>query len=151
MDLDGFVRDGYVVVRATFDPTTARECRDLIWESLAAQGIQEDDQTTWTRSCVSVDCPEAEPFAAAAASPALSAAYDELIGPGRWTRGKRGRRLGAGPVPVGGPRQRRLPHRGQLGQSRRLPGERTVQGQGGVCLRCSFSPTWETTTRRPGW
>jgi predicted enzyme related to lactoylglutathione lyase len=30
-------------------------------------------------------CPKGEPFAAAATSPGLTAAYDELIGAGRWT------------------------------------------------------------------
>jgi hypothetical protein len=58
----------------------------LIWDSLGGQGISRADRATWTRPLVRIACPEGEPFAAAAASAALTAAYDELIGAGRWTR-----------------------------------------------------------------
>jgi hypothetical protein len=86
MDLDTFLRDGYVAVRGAFDATTAQACQDLIWAALAEQGVSRDDRRTWSRPCVRVDCPDGEPFATAAASPSLAAAYDALIGPGRWTR-----------------------------------------------------------------
>jgi hypothetical protein len=85
VDIDAFVRDGYVAVRDAFDERTARTCRDMIWASLGAQGISWADRSTWTRPLVRIACPDGEPFAAAAASPALTAAYDELIGAGRWT------------------------------------------------------------------
>ncbi|HUA30879.1 MAG TPA: phytanoyl-CoA dioxygenase [Streptosporangiaceae bacterium] len=85
IDTAGFERDGYVAVRGAFDAATAQACRDMIWDSLARQGVRRDDRTTW-RPCVQVNCPEGEPFAAAGTSPALEAAYDQLIGPGRWTR-----------------------------------------------------------------
>ena len=61
-------------------------CRDMIWDSLASQGIFRADRATWTPPLARISCPEGEPFAAAAASPQLTAAYDELIGAGRWTR-----------------------------------------------------------------
>lgn len=85
MDVDGFVRDGYVVVRGAFDADTAEACRQMIWESLAGHGVRRDDPATW-RPSVEIPCPSGAPFAEAATSPALAAAYDELIGPGRWTR-----------------------------------------------------------------
>jgi hypothetical protein len=86
VDIDAFVRDGYVAVRGAFDPAIARDCREMIWASLAQHGVQRASRASWTRPCVPVDCPDGEPFAAAGASPALAAAYDQLIGPGRWTR-----------------------------------------------------------------
>ncbi len=86
MDIDTFVRDGYVAVRGAFDERTARACRDMIWDSLGGQGISRADRAAWTRPLVRIACPEGEPFAAAAASPQLTAAYDELIGAGRWIR-----------------------------------------------------------------
>ncbi|MBE1488386.1 phytanoyl-CoA dioxygenase family protein [Plantactinospora soyae] len=86
MDVDAFVRDGFVAVRGAFEPETAAGCRRLIWEALAEHGISEPDRSTWARPCVHVDCPEGAPFTAAGASPALVEAYDTLIGPGRWTR-----------------------------------------------------------------
>ena len=85
MDTAGFMRDGYVAVRGAFDAATAEACREMIWDSLAERGVRGDDPSTW-RPCVQIGCPEGEPFAAAGTSPALAAAYDELIGPGRWTR-----------------------------------------------------------------
>lgn len=85
MDIDNFIRDGYVAVRAAFDEPTASACRDMIWHALGGQGISRADRATWTRPLVRINCPEGEPFAAAAASPLLAAAYDELIGAGRWT------------------------------------------------------------------
>ena len=86
VDIDTFVRDGYVAVRGAFDERTARACRDMIWDSLGGQGISRSERATWTRPLVRIACPEGEPFAAAAASAKLTAAYDKLIGTGRWIR-----------------------------------------------------------------
>jgi hypothetical protein len=79
------MRDGYVAVRGAFDADTAEACRNMIWEALGERGVHRDAPATW-RPSVEIPCPSGEPFAAAATSPALAAAYDELIGPGRWTR-----------------------------------------------------------------
>jgi hypothetical protein len=84
MDIEAFVRDGYVVVRGAFDPATAAACRDLIWTVLAGHGISRTDRRTWTRPAIRIDCPDGAPFTAAAGSPALTAAYDLLIGRDRW-------------------------------------------------------------------
>jgi hypothetical protein len=86
VDTEGFIRDGYVVVRGAFSAGTAAACRDSIWAALAPHGVRRDDRSTWSRPVVQVPCPEGEPFAAAGTAPALMAAYDELIGPGRWWR-----------------------------------------------------------------
>jgi hypothetical protein len=85
VDIEGFIRDGYVAIRGAFDPETAAGCRQAIWDSLAQQGIRQDDPATWP-VCAELDCPEGGPFVTAGTSPLLTAAYDELIGPGRWTR-----------------------------------------------------------------
>jgi hypothetical protein len=85
LDVDGFVRDGYVAIRGAFDAATAAACRGRIWESLSAQGVQESNRATWPARA-DLDSLAGEPFYSAAASPVLTAAYDELIGRGRWTR-----------------------------------------------------------------
>ncbi|MBB5867088.1 hypothetical protein F4553_000467 [Allocatelliglobosispora scoriae] len=85
MDVDGFVRDGYTVVRGAFDAGTAAACREVIWSELAAHGIGRDP-ATWTRPALRIDCPEGGPFVTAGTAPALSDAYDILIGAGRWTQ-----------------------------------------------------------------
>jgi hypothetical protein len=46
VDTDASVRDGYVVIRGVFDANVAA-CRALIWDSMAGQGIREDDPATW--------------------------------------------------------------------------------------------------------
>lgn len=42
MDTDAFIRDGYAVVRGAFGRDTARACREMIWDVLAARGISPD-------------------------------------------------------------------------------------------------------------
>ena len=86
VDIDTFVRDGYVAVRGAFDERIAGACRDMIRDSLGGHGISRADRATWTPPLVRIGCPEGEPFAAAAASPELTAAYDGLMGAGRWIR-----------------------------------------------------------------
>jgi len=102
VDTSAFVRDGYITVRGAFDDAAARACRGMIWDVLRERGIFPEDRATWAPPLVRVNCPEGEPFAAAGTSPRLHAAYDELLGAGRWTR-----RAGVGgTVPV-----RRRSHR----------------------------------------
>jgi hypothetical protein len=94
-EIEQFERDGYVAVRGAFDAEVAAACREAIWESLAARGVS-PDRATWTRPVVRVPCPEGGPFETAGTAPALWAAYDALIGPGRWWQ----RRGVGGSVPV---------------------------------------------------
>ena len=84
LDVEGFVRDGYVAVRGAFDPAVAVACREMIWGALGERGVREDDPATWP-PLVHIDSLGGGLLDAAATSPALTAAYDELIGPGRWT------------------------------------------------------------------
>jgi hypothetical protein len=86
VDTEAFLRDGYVAVRGAFDEATARACREMIWAALAGRGISPGDRGTWAPPLVRIPCPEGEPFAAAGLSPRLTAAYDGLIGTGRWVR-----------------------------------------------------------------
>jgi len=105
VDTEAFVRDGYVVVRGAFGEKTARACREMIWDVLAERGIEPDDRATWAPPLIRVNCPDGEPFAQAGTSPQLHAAYDELIGAGRWVP-----RAGVGgTVPVRFPGAGRLP------------------------------------------
>jgi hypothetical protein len=86
VDIEGFVRDGYLAIRGVVAADVAAACADEIWAALATKGVSRTDRRTWTRPCVRIDCPEGPPFAVAGTSPALTSVYDELIGPGRWTR-----------------------------------------------------------------
>ena len=84
MDVDAFIRDGYVVIRGAFDADTAAACRAAIWDSMAGQGVREDDRATWP-PLVELDGLAGGSFTDAGTSTALADACDELIGPGRWT------------------------------------------------------------------
>jgi len=72
-----------VAVRQAVDVGTAAGCRELIWQSMAERGVLRADPATWP-PLVRIDDLDAGPFTAAGLSPALTAAYDELIGRGRW-------------------------------------------------------------------
>ena len=94
MDLDAFVRDGYVAIRGAVDACTVAGCRELIWAAMERRGVRRDDPGSWPPLVEGMDDLAGEPFAAAYLAPALAAAYDELIGPGRWERSVRPADLG---------------------------------------------------------
>ena len=94
VDLDAFVRDGYVAVRGAVDAGTVAACREQIWTAMERRGIRRTDPGSWPPLVEGVSDLTGEPFVAAYLSPPLTAAYDELIGPGRWQRSVRPADLG---------------------------------------------------------
>jgi len=103
------VRDGYVAVRGAVDAETVAACRELIWAAMERRGVRRDDPGSWPALVAGMDdlagepfdaldehyaAELGEPFATAYLAPALTAAYDELIGPGRWERSVRSVNLG---------------------------------------------------------
>jgi hypothetical protein len=117
VDADRFIRDGYLAVRGAFDAPVAAACREAVREALRGQGIDPADRATWP-PVAQIASLDGEPFAAAGTSPTLTAAYDELIGRGRWTRPVPGRASGGGEVPVAGPGERRRASPTALGAAR---------------------------------
>ena len=71
LDLDGFLRDGYVVIRGAVAASTASTCRQAIWDALGGQGIRADEPATWP-PLVHLDNLDGEPFTAAGSAPALA-------------------------------------------------------------------------------
>ncbi|WP_073502380.1 phytanoyl-CoA dioxygenase family protein [Actinacidiphila paucisporea] len=76
-----FLRDGFVKIEGAFPRATARECEALLWKET---GCDPDDPATWTEPVHWVGGMAQPPFVAAANTPALHAAFDVLVGPGRW-------------------------------------------------------------------
>ena len=74
-----------MAVRRAVNAGTVAACRDLIWTAMEQRGVRQGDRGTW-RPLVEAGSLglSGEPFAAAYMAPALTAAYDELIGPGCW-------------------------------------------------------------------
>ena len=77
----GFIDDGYVRVESAFSTQLAHQCCKEIWAAL-----QEDpnDPSTWNRPVVRLQGFATAPFQAAANTPELHEAFDQLVGPGRW-------------------------------------------------------------------
>ncbi|MGN6723020.1 MAG: phytanoyl-CoA dioxygenase family protein [Marmoricola sp.] len=95
-ELADFARDGFVAVRGAVPQEIASQCAAEIW---AATGCLPDDPATWTEPVVRLWALATEPFIQAANSPRLLEAFDQLVGPGRWSP-----RMSLGTIPV------RFPH-----------------------------------------
>ena len=83
-----------MAIRGAVDAGTVAGCRELIWAAMERRGVRRDDPGSWPPLVEGMDDLAGEPFAAAYLAPALAAAYDELIGPGRWERSVRPADLG---------------------------------------------------------
>ena len=84
-DIDRFVRDGFVRIDDAFPRELAEAGRAMLWRDT---GTSPDDPATWTRPVVRLGMYWQEPFAKAANTPRLHAAYDQLVGRGRWREPK---------------------------------------------------------------
>lgn len=81
LDIDRFMADGYVRIDGAFSREVADECRSILWR---ATGCDPDVADTWTRPVVRLPVHAEPPFREAAASRALSAVCDALVGVGAW-------------------------------------------------------------------
>src|SRR3569833_1877580 len=79
--LGAFIADGFVRIDDAFPRTIADECRAILWR---ATGCDPAGPSTWTKPVVRIPFRDDPPFREAANTPRLHAAYDQLVGPGRW-------------------------------------------------------------------
>jgi len=77
-----FVQDGFVRIDAAFPRTLADAGRAILWRDT---GCDPDDPATWTRPVIRLGHYAQAPFAEAANTPELRAAFDGLVGAGRWS------------------------------------------------------------------
>ena len=80
-EVEQFIRDGVVGIRDAFPREVAERGRALLWRDT---GCDPEDPTTWTRPVVRLGLYGQGPFVEAANTSTLHAAYDQLVGPGRW-------------------------------------------------------------------
>jgi hypothetical protein len=80
-EIEGFVENGFVRLDAAFPPDLALEARAILWRDT---GCNPGDPSTWTRPVVRLGEYGAPPFASAANAPRLRAAFDQIVGAGRW-------------------------------------------------------------------
>ena len=76
-----FIHDGFVRLDRAFPKTLADEGRKRLWHDLPCSP---DDPTTWTRPVIRLGYYGDEPFRRAVNMPILHAAFDQLVGQGRW-------------------------------------------------------------------
>jgi len=79
--IDAFITDGFVRIDHAFSADLAAEGRAILW---ADTGCDPNDPTTWTKPVIRLGNYSQPPFVAAANTPLLRAAFDQLVGPGRW-------------------------------------------------------------------
>lgn len=80
-DVAGFVTRGFVALREAVPPALAATCRELLWAQLDERP---DDPSTWRSPVVRLPAQWGAHFAEAANTARLHAAFDQLVGPGRW-------------------------------------------------------------------
>jgi hypothetical protein len=76
-----FIDDGFVRLDRAFPRELADQGRAILWRDT---GCDPDDPATWTRPVVRLGYYDQEPFKKAANTPLLHAAFDQLVGKGRW-------------------------------------------------------------------
>lgn len=76
-----FIGDGFVKLAGAFDPALAAQCREALWRETR---LSPDRPEGWTQPVVRVGFQVSPPFVAAANTARLHAAYDQLVGAGRW-------------------------------------------------------------------
>ena len=91
-EISCFIADGFVRLDEAFPRSLADQCRAFLWQQT---GCDPDDRSTWTQPVIRLHGFGGPLFSAAANTPRLHAAFDQLVGPGRWQR-----RDGIGTFPI---------------------------------------------------
>jgi hypothetical protein len=76
-----FVRDGVVRIDGAFPRLAADVCRAVLWRDT---GANPSDSSTWTKAVVRLGNYYDPTFVGTANTPVLHAAFDRLVGRGRW-------------------------------------------------------------------
>ena len=82
-EIERFINDGFVRIDGAFARALADEARAILWQ---ATGCDPNDPATWTRPVIRLGSFTQAPFVEAANTTPLHAAFDQLVGQGRWHR-----------------------------------------------------------------
>jgi Phytanoyl-CoA dioxygenase (PhyH) len=86
-DRQRFERDGYIVVRQAFPHAAALAMEERWWSELAAaHGIRRDDRSTWHQIPGNLKAAKRDPAQAAILTETVRGVFDDLLGPGTWSR-----------------------------------------------------------------
>lgn len=81
LQVEQFIDRGYLKLENAFSEALAGAMRDRLW---AAMGLSPDMPSKWTEPVIRLPFMGGSPFVEAANTAKLHAAYDELVGEGRW-------------------------------------------------------------------
>lgn len=79
--ISDFIEHGFVRLDDAFPADLAVDARNILWRTMA---LSPDHPEGWTRPVIRLGMFSDPPFVAAANTPRLHAAYDALVGKGRW-------------------------------------------------------------------
>lgn len=79
--IDQFITHGFIRIDHAFSADIAVQVRDILWNDL---GLDRYDPSTWTKPVIRLGMYHQEPFIASANTPVLHAAFDQLVGAGKW-------------------------------------------------------------------
>jgi hypothetical protein len=80
-EVAGFINRGFVPLRQAFSTALADDCRAEMWAQL---GLSPDRPANWKQPVIRLGSQKGPLFHDAAHTPRLEAAFDQLVGPGRW-------------------------------------------------------------------
>jgi len=80
-EIEQFLTDGYVMLRGAFSREAAQTVRNELWK---ITGLDPDDSSTWTQNQIHLQTVLKGPLVEPVFTPRLFAAFDDLMGIGRW-------------------------------------------------------------------
>jgi hypothetical protein len=86
-DIMRFERDGYVVVKQAFSRADGLAMERQWWQQLAdAHGIRRDDRSSWRQIRGDLKAAKRDPAQARILTERVRGVFDDLLGPGAWSR-----------------------------------------------------------------
>lgn len=76
-----FIEKGFVRIDHAFSTALATEVRDILWNDMR---VDPADPATWKQPVIRLGMYSQAPFVQSANTPVLHAAFDQLVGKGRW-------------------------------------------------------------------
>jgi hypothetical protein len=80
-ELEQYHLQGFIRIERAFSPVLADQAREILWRDV---GCDPQDRATWTKPVVRLGMYAQPPFVAAANTPVLHEAFDQIVGPGQW-------------------------------------------------------------------
>jgi len=82
VQVDQFIRDGFLRIDRAFSRKLAEECCSLLWHQIPCD---RNDPVTWLNPVIRIPLCHGEPFDRVTDTPVLHEAFDLLVGTGRWS------------------------------------------------------------------